>query len=300
LGALIGSAQTVGATVAVLYPDVREPYFSVFQAILEGIDARVQSTVKHRPLPEDFDPEALRHWLLAEGVDVVIALGQRGMRAATAVDTKVPVYTGAVLSPPRSNGHAVSGISLAADPKRIFATLKSLAPEVKRVFVVYNPDDNAWLMNLARPIARSAGLELRGYEAQDLRDAVRHYKSILDEAKGPEDVLWLPLDGTTVDDRVVLPIVLEAAWDHQLVVFSSNPEHVQRGVLFALYPDNFALGHRLGELALRGATGTGQEAGGILPLEDLLLAVNLRTAGHLRLRLSATQRREFDLVFPAR
>jgi putative ABC transport system substrate-binding protein len=36
-----------------------------------------------------------------------------------------------------------------------------------------------------------------------------------------------------------------------------------------------------------------------LPLSDLRVAVNLRTAAHLGLRFTPRQQREFDLVFPS-
>jgi putative ABC transport system substrate-binding protein len=74
---------------------------------------------------------------------------------------------------------------------------------------------------------------------------------------------------------------------------------VPRGVLFALYPDNEAMGRSLGKLAMRRISNNSSN-GGIKPLKDLKFAINLRTADHLGLSFSKEQESEFDLTFPAR
>ena len=97
-----------------------------------------------------------------------------------------------------------------------------------------------------------------------------------------------------MDERAILPLTLRESWNRNIAVFSSNPSHVPRGVLFSLYPDNRAMGRTLAAMAVEEGNG----AASIEPLGDLRVAVNLRTAEHLGLDLSSRQRREFDLVFP--
>jgi len=93
----------------------------------------------------------------------------------------------------------------------------------------------------------------------------------------------------------VLQMVLRAAWDRNLVVFSSNPSHVPKGALFALFPDNQAMGRHLG-VVIAGRNG---HSPALAPLEQLNTAINIRTADHLGLGLSAADAR-FDMVFPSR
>jgi putative tryptophan/tyrosine transport system substrate-binding protein len=92
-----------------------------------------------------------------------------------------------------------------------------------------------------------------------------------------------------------LPLILKEAWDKNLTVFSSSPNHVKRGALFSLYPDNVAMGRRLAAMA-RNDAGAPKEA--IVPLRDLQTAVNLRTADHLGLDLSRRDRSQYSLTYP--
>jgi putative ABC transport system substrate-binding protein len=92
-------------------------------------------------------------------------------------------------------------------------------------------------------------------------------------------------------------LVLEGAWNRSLAVFSSSVAHVRRGALFSLYPNNLALGRQLAASALNYPINGGSGAG-MATLKEALLAVNVRTASHLGVSVSAVQS-GIDLVFPS-
>ena len=282
--------------IAVVYPDIGEPYRGIFEKIIEGVEEKTGDRVAKHPLNSDMDIGALKASLLRENTKVVIALGRQGMKTATALDNGIGVVVGGVLSVPESEAHGQPVISLSPDPALLFARIKALMPATKRVFVVYDPAFNDWLINLAKEAAYAQGLELVAHEAQDLRSAVRFYQEIFSAADGHSDVLWLPQDTTTVEESSVLPMVLQESWNRDIAVFSSNSAHVRRGVLFSLYPDNLGLGKSLAELA-QGFLRSGDYArSGMMPLRDVQTAVNLRTAKHLRLKPARLQ--GFDTTFP--
>ncbi|GBE48125.1 ABC transporter substrate binding protein [bacterium BMS3Bbin12] len=299
---LIGAAAAspvVPVVIGVLYPDIPAPYREVFTQIIAGVRATPGIMVRRYPLEQDADPVALRRWVRTHGCRAVIALGRRGVAAAHDLDDPpVPVIAGAVLitDPPADPG--LVGISLAPDPARLFARLRELAPAVRRVAVVYNPIHSAWLIGRAREAARAQGLQLTALGVGDLRAAVDQYRRIFEESDPGRLAVWLPQDPTTVDARLVLPLVLQAAWDRDVAVFSSNPAYVARGVLFALYPNNMAMGTSLGRMALRAARRRRPRAPRLRLLRDLSIAVNLRTADHLGLVFTGRQVQGFDLVFP--
>lgn len=281
--------------IVVLYPDIGEPYRSVFTQIIEGIEDKARTRVTSYAVganAQDLPAELRRR-----DIGVVIALGRHGLKAAAGLDREIGVIASGVVSVADADALGIQVLSLAPDPALLFARLKSLQPGIRRVFVVHDPRQSGWLIRLAREAARRQGIELEIREAGDLKAAVRHYQEIFAAAEAKKDALWLPQDTTTVEDTAILPLVLRESWERALPVFSSNVAHVRRGALFSLYPDNLELGRNLGGSALGHLSGNGSVRPGIVPLREVLAAINVRTATHLGLGLGR-QPQGFDLVLP--
>lgn len=300
-----GNAQHKPApagSIAVVYPDLANPYRDIFNAIIEGIEEKSRVPVRRLPLGAQTDAASVAGLLRGSDTRVVIALGRQGLKATAGLDRSIDVVAGGVLALPETegrpaDGRSITGISLTPDPALLFTRLKNLMPGAKRVLVIYNPQHNGWLMPQAAAAARSLGLELVAQEARDMGTAVRLYSTAFATADGRRDAIWLPQDPTTVDDATLLPLVLKQAWSRGVPVFSSSLPHVRKGVLFALYPDNRELGRALAAKAFALHTGE-PPVPGLVPLQGVRMAVNLRTASHLGLSLDYQQQRRFDLVFP--
>lgn len=286
--------------IAVLYPDVREPYRNVFLTILRGIEEGVRGgTVKPLVLKEGGDLSELTFWLEKERIEAVIALGKTGLIAAQTLPKTWRVVVGAVLITPDQNVHGIEGITLVPDPEVIIDYLKRLVPQVKRLTVIYNPKNNKWLIKRAEAAAKPKGLMLNALPAGDLRTAARLYHEALTTLDNKTEALWLLQDDATVDERAILPLILKQAWDRPLIVVSNNPTHVRRGALLSLYPDNIRMGRSLASMVLKGKQNSGLKDRGMVPLTDLHAAVNVRTAEHLGLNLKDRDVRDFELIFPS-
>lgn len=282
--------------IAVIYPDIGEPYRSVFMQIIDGIEERAKGQVSNFAVGANADLGELNDSLRRQETKVVIALGRQGAKVASGLDGNIGVVVGGVLSAPEGEARNLQVNSLSPDPALLFARLKGMMPKARRVFTVYDPRQNEWLIRLAKEGAQAQGLELVTYQAQDLRTAMLAYQEILAKADSRQDALWLPQDSTTVEESAVLPLVLQNSWANNLTVFSSSFGHVRRGVLFSLYPDNVGLGKHLAGSALGMLSSGGREAPALSPLREVLMAVNLRTAKHLGLNAGRPQ--SFDMAFP--
>ncbi|WP_234814994.1 ABC transporter substrate-binding protein [Noviherbaspirillum denitrificans] len=283
--------------LAVVYPDIGEPYRSVFAKIIEGIEDGARLAVRTYPIGPGQDPAELGGLLKKNGTKAVIALGRQGLKATSSLDSTIPVVVGGVLAIPEAENRSLMGISLTPDPGLLFTRLKNLMPGVKRVVVVYNPQHNEWLIKIARDAAKAHGLELAAYEARDLAAAARAYETAFASTDGKRDAVWLPQDSTTVDENTILPLVLKESWNRNVPVFSSSFLHVKKGALFALYPNNLELGRTLASSALAAMSGDFRRKG-VTPLREVQTAVNLRTASHIGLVIGYQQQRSFDFVFP--
>ncbi len=297
--AVPGSLAAAGAdasSIAVLYPDIGEPYRSVFTKIIEGVEQQAKGKVASFAIGSAAVGADLATELRRRDLRAVIALGRNGLKAAAALERSMPVVAGGVLSVPEAEARDLLVHSLTPDPALLFTRLRTLVPGVRRIAVVYDPKQNAWLMKLARDAARAQGLEMLAAEAEDLKSALRAYQTALPGLESRRDALWLPHDSVTVDDSAVLPLVLQEAWDRSFSVLSSSVAHVRRGALFSLYPDNAALGRRLGAATLAALNSSARPVG-VQPLKDVLIAANVRTANHLGLNFANGQF-SFDMVFP--
>lgn len=281
--------------IAVLFPDIGEPYRGIFRKIIEGIEDKARTQVASIPVLPNADPAELAAELRRQDIRVVIALGKQGLKAAAALDRSFDVVAGAVLSIGDFEARDNTVISLAPDPALLFARLKTLQPGIQRVTVIYDPQINEWLVRLARGAAKAQGIELNALPAGDLKTALKQYRDFF-ASSTRTDALWLPQDNTTADETTVVPLVLKEAWDRGMPLFSSSLAHVRRGALFSLYPDNLELGKELANSALAYlGSGNHRPSKGVLPLRVVMAAVNTRTAGHLGINL---RQQSFDLLLP--
>ena len=293
-GVVIGAPPRV---VAVLYPETNAPYRQIFADILHGIEQGLTAeTVRAQALPEAPEGAALRRWLDQQAPAVVITLGRVPTETYEKIGRKTPHVIGALDASPQTHPN-VAGVGLAVDPALLFATLQRLSPATQRVWVVFNPAYDRWLIALAQTAAAARDLKLEPLEAGDLRESARQFLRIFQTADPATDAIWLVADTGLIDSETILPLVIEKSWQRRLPVFSNSLLHIQRGVLFALYPDNVPLGRRLAELAAR-ALRTPEARSSIEVLRAVKRALNLKIAAHLDLTIDRDLERQFDLVFP--
>ncbi len=284
-------------SLAVLYPNVSEPFRSAFISMIQGIEDRTRLRVRSYPVDPKMDAAELNAQLKKNGTRVVIALGRQGLNVAAGLDRDITVLVGGALLLSDAEITNVNGISLTPDPALLFARLRALLPEVRRVIVVYDPKKTEWLLRLAREAAKVHGLELAAHEAKDLGQAAQLYMALFAAADTRREALWLPHDTTTVEEGTLLPLILKESWKSGMPIFSSNVLHVKKGALFAMSPNNVELGRSLANMGLGVMSGDLRKKG-VQPLRELHTAINLRTASHMGLSIGYQQQRTFDFIFP--
>lgn len=277
--------------LSVVYPDVPSPYDQIFSEIIRGIESEYDGDINTLSLEKSDSVSETVSWVEKENTNMLIALGSRGYRVAKQISLDTPTVIGAL--PIRPNG--MSGVSLLADPAVLFNTLRELAPQIRTVHVVYSPE-NRWLIELAEAQASNLGLALNNIEVKSVKNAAVSYETLLSSIDPATDAVWLPLDRYTAHEQAILPNLLEKSWEQNLVLFSSKPEHAKRGALFSLFPDHFALGKQLVKMVTK--MHAEKESQGVIPLKEMKLAVNLRTAAHLGLDYETQKKEQFHLTFP--
>lgn len=275
--------------LVVLYPEVRQPYAKIYEDIISGIEETYQSTTNaiavtpgqsmdyYRTSVEQFDP------------DTIIALGQPSLKLIEEMNIDVPLVAGAITH----TDAKVHGISMVPDVRVIIDKLLLLDSNVQIVHLVINANNRKKRLQDANAYATSKGINLVVHDVSTVQAAASEYRSILGEIENG-DAIWLMRD-KALNDSALLSQVLETAWKKKVIVFSSNPTHVKRGALFAIYPNNQKLGLSLGLLAAQSETGDDKPAA-MTPLRDVYAIVNGRTSRHLGISLSGKVRSEIDII----
>jgi putative ABC transport system substrate-binding protein len=278
------------ATLTVVYPKMKPPRDQIYNQIITGIKKSFKGDVQLVSVGKKDDKKQVAADIDKQKPDMVITLASTGHKVGKLFKQKIPRVSGALAI--RPNG--ISGISPVADPKVMFAKLKQLAPKVNKVYVVYS-SSNQWLVDLAQAASGEFGLALEAFKVKNRAEALVEYNRLFKTVKGSANAFWLPHDKKSADDRYVLPLMLEAAWDNQFVVFSSKPAHVSRGALFSLLPDNEYQGSELVKM-VENFYKTSTKPG-VKPTSEVQLAVNLITASHLGLEYTTKQKGQFHFTF---
>lgn len=283
------TTKAQSADLLVLYPDVRAPFSKIYQDISEGAEEQFEGGASSVALDRE---ESVGPIIEQKKPDIILALGRRSLVSLESSGVQAPIVLGAV----NEQNKTYPGISMVPDPKVIIDKLVLLSPSVNRVHVVRKSNGLAVQLNGAREYLESLGRSLVIHEGKDIRSAANIYAKLVEGAE-EGDAIWILQDGSFVNGAI-LSVLLDAAWNKNLVVFSSNPLHVKHGALFAVYPDNRNMGASLAKLANRVVNG--EVIAGLNPLQDVLVAVNERTGNHLGVSLSKEVKESVDLLLPAR
>jgi putative tryptophan/tyrosine transport system substrate-binding protein len=233
-------------------------------------------------------PDLIRD-LVRKNVDVIFAPNPQQARLARDATTTIPVVfavigdpvgTGLVQSLARPGGNVtgLTGFGSDLSGKRL-EILKEIAPRVRRIAVIWNPDvaDKVLELKLMQEPARTMGLELRSIEVRAVADFPAAFESI---ARARPDGLITLGEPLTFGQRAA---IIEFAQRERLPAMFNWREAVPAGALIAYGPNIVDLYRRAGvyvDKILRGARPAD------LPVEQptqFELAVNVKTARALGL-----------------
>jgi putative ABC transport system substrate-binding protein len=233
--------------------------------------------------------DAVLQEMVDEEVDLVFTAGTPTGVAAHRVTggTGIPVVFGVIADPIAAGvmtdltrpGGNMTGVRLSANQARRLELLLEIAPDTRRVFVPYDPDDAASFSAVAQVSELASGLGVEILEGT-ARDDDQVSELLGNIPKDVDAIFMVP--GTTVNRR--LSDLLAVAVARKLPVSGPSTIQVEQG---ALTTYGF-VHHKVGEQAARIADQILKGADpGTLPVEtaEFFLAVNLNTAQAIGLEI---------------
>jgi putative ABC transport system substrate-binding protein len=287
--AVTAASPAFSAGLVILYPEVRKPYNKIYEDIITGIKESYTQRNVTIVVAKNEHPDFYKNNISQFDPDTIIALGKRSLAMLEQLNLGVPTIAGAITG----TEHNLPGISIVPDPRIIIDKLLQLYGNARNVHIVTNTKRQPNQLNSAVSYGASRGINLIVHDVDTIQDAADRYRKVL-VSINQNDAIWLMRDHA-LNDSALLSNVLEVAWKRKFAVFSSNPTHVKRGALFAIYPNNKKLGVSLGLMAsnkefLKVTPGV------ISPLQDVYTIVNGRTGRHLGLDMSREMLKDIDSI----
>jgi len=263
----------------------------IYDEVITGIASHPDLDVSTIAISSKENVEVVEEKIRANKSQLIIAVGNRSYKLAKALTTDILIIAGGISGKP--NG--IPTVSLTGDPAPAFAELHRIAPHIKNIRLVYNDEINGWWYKRAQKVAADYDLKIIGYPATDIKDGVKLYEQLLEDATPKTSAVWIPLR-SVVPSKTILPLLLEKAWSKKLAVISNNPSHTKLGGFIAVYPEHKKMGGQLAQFATQHFKG--KDIDRIIGTVNLNFAINLRTSSHIGIRLSAKERASFDKIFP--
>jgi putative ABC transport system substrate-binding protein len=228
--------------------------------------------------------QKLARKIRASDATLLLAVGVKAALVAKLEIVDIPVIFCMVLDPAKHDLKApnMTGIRLEIPINRQFSAMRSVLPSLKRIGVLYDPEKTGYLVEEARLLAKSMGLELVAKQVSTEKEVPPALRALLSQV----EALWLVPDSTVLTEDS-LKFVLGAALDLNVPVIGFSSELVRSGALVGLSVSYQDVGRQAGVLAKKILTDEYKPSSATLPPDRLRLALNLKTAKFLGITISS-------------
>ncbi|MBI4376550.1 MAG: hypothetical protein HY549_08880 [Elusimicrobia bacterium] len=268
LAVILGSASGNAAEVALL----SEPNL-ILDQIAQGFKATFPGPVESFTLNPQSE-EAFWQRVKQSYPKLIVALGpaaaaQAKERFAPEIPVLFAGVVGAQLS--KLEGERVEGIPMTLPVKEQWASAQKALPDLKRMGVLYSPQDSREKFSEARDAARALSIELVAAPCA----TPEALSEALSRIEGRVDALWIPLD-PVVANKLAFKGLVSFSLKNRLPLIVPSISLLRGGGLLSLSMSYQEIGKQLGLQAQ--AILSGGSARVRLSASDADVAVNMNTA----------------------
>lgn len=182
--------------------------------------------------------------------DLILAIGSSALEMLEDKIKNIPIVYCMVLNPHTILGEKdvgnITGISMNLSPETQILILKQIAPQVKRIGVVYNPSQTGYLILEAQKVCKRIGVNLIATSVNSQGKTINAVK----ELESKIDALWMIPDTTTITP-VSVRYMLLFSFRNKIPLLGISDKYVKRGALVALSFDTEDIGRQTAELAFQ-------------------------------------------------
>jgi putative ABC transport system substrate-binding protein len=233
--------------------------------------------------------------------DLILTVGSRATSVISENFQKTPIVFSMVLYPVASTfvecmdkpGKNVTGAAMDVPVNRQIKTLKRVMPDLKRVGVLYNPDETLPVVQEAKRVMKSMEIELVAEEVNSEGDVPEALQRL---EKQKIDALWSVADGK-VFNRQSTRYIIEQVVRKGIPFMGPHNGFVRAGALLALTADYRENGRQAAEIAGKILEGSKPGDIAVAVPREVEMALNLRVANHIGLKIPQSMIKEASQVF---
>jgi putative ABC transport system substrate-binding protein len=238
--------------VLVIESEAFKAYDYVIEGFQHGCNCRVIKVLScgdSRCNMKEQIKQSKPHMILAIGDDALLTL--KHTHNTPIIYTMV--FDAKRLSADQNN---IFGINMIIPPLKQLAVFKDLFPSIKRIGIIYNPNNSRNLVSEALDAARTGDIVL--IDAKILQS--RELPPALNSMAGKIDALWL-LPDITVTNYENIEYIMLFSLEHKVPVFTFTDNHLGVGAALSISIDPFKLGLQAGKLSDAVYSGTADNSG---------------------------------------
>lgn len=233
-------------------------------------------------------PSDITRFVEEVGANLVLAVGTDAARAVKDANLDIPSVFSMVSEPGQSGllnqgaraGTPMTGVCLDVPVEEQFSSLLTVVPKVRRIGVIYSPDESQFIVDEAQNTANRMNVGLVTYPVYSEADV----SQALSALRPKIDALWL------VSDRIVLTTqslqyMFLFTFQNNLPLMGLSDHFVKMGALVAVGPDYQDVGRQSGDLAAEMLAGRSAADLPVASPRKVMLSLNLRTAEIIGLRI---------------
>jgi len=265
------SAHAAPTVIAIKSKDIR-PY----DEALDGFRHTCAATMAAYTLQNGESSEQEILSAVAKSRPTLIhVIGSPALRFAADNFEGIPIVFSLVVDPATVVGERkrLAGSTLKIPPGDQFEALLRIAPQVKKIGVVYDPSKTGQLVKEAVEDVRRLGLKLELVSRPVGGDVPAAWKEI----QGDIDAIWMVPDTTAVTDKS-FKYMLSISSRRNLPLLAVSGKYVSKGALLALTADYRDSGKQAGAVANRVLNGENIDAVRYATVSSPKLTLNLGTA----------------------
>jgi len=253
-----GMQYKIGITQIVTHPALdaaREGFIAVLAA--EGFVEGENVVYIRRNAEGDMSMAAsIAEYFVSEKVDLILSIATPTSQAVVAAveGTNIPVVFNSVTEPQEAGlvdswdkpGGQVTGVSDMAPVEPQIELLMDIAPNTKRLGVVYNAGEvnSVVQVRMLKAIIDKFGLTVVEATAADTGVVLAAAQSLV----GRVDAIWVPADNTAV---AAFEAIVSVGEENGIPVFAADVATVERGAIGCYGLDYTVVGEESGKIAVR-------------------------------------------------